>query len=207
MLRFDDARLLVFAKAPEPGLVKSRLVPFLGAQGAADLYSRMVLHTIRLACSTGLCPVELWCAPGKAHPFFRQCAEQYPILLFDQCEGGLGDRMAHGFANGLQRAASVVLIGADCPSITGDDLCQCLRWLQDDADVVLGPAEDCGYYLLGARQMISELFYDIPWGGPEVLPITRQRIERLGIECRELTTRWDVDQLEDVARLEQSGLL
>ncbi len=115
--------------------------------------------------------------------------------------------MAYGLADGLQRAKSAVIIGTDCPAITVDDLGQCLHWLHHETDVVLGPTEDAGYYLLGARKMVAELFSDIPWGGPQVLPMTRQRIENLGMQCRELATRWDVDRPEDVKRLKRSGLL
>ncbi|MEE8343395.1 MAG: TIGR04282 family arsenosugar biosynthesis glycosyltransferase [Gammaproteobacteria bacterium] len=197
----------MFAKAPDPGAVKSRLISYLGAQGAADLYLQMARHCIQQASSARLCPVELWCSPSTDHPFFQQCAQEFAVSLFDQCGGGLGDRMAYGLADGLQRAKSAVIIGTDCPAITVDDLGQCLHWLHHEIDVVLGPTEDAGYYLLGARKMVAELFSDIPWGGPQVLSMTRQRIESLGMQCRELATRWDVDRPEDVKRLKRSGLL
>ncbi len=206
-MEFPDARLLIFAKAPEPGAVKSRLISCLGAQGAANLYLQMARHCIQQACGAQLCPVELWCSPSIDHPFFHQCAQEFAVSLFDQCKGGLGDRMAYGLADGLQRAKSALIIGTDCPAITVDDLGQCLHWLHHDTDVVLGPTEDSGYYLLGARKMVAELFSDIPWGGPQVLPMTRQRIESLGMQCRELATRWDVDRPEDVKRLKKLRLL
>jgi len=204
---FPESRLLVFAKAPEPGAVKSRLIASLGAEGAADLYSKMAHHCIQQVCAMELCPVELWCSPSKSHRFFAQCANDYPVSLYDQCQGDLGTRMAYGLRCSMERGSSAVVIGADCPSITPGDLRQCLQWLRDDVDVVIGPAEDSGYYLIGMRKLVKELFTDIPWGGPRVLPLTRQRLDLLGIRFRELATRWDVDRPEDVRRLEQLGVL
>ena len=94
-LTFPDARLLIFAKAPVPGRVKTRLARQLGTRGAAALYQKLLRQTLRIAREARLCPIELWCAPDARHGFFVTCRREYGVRLRRQCGGALGQRMNH----------------------------------------------------------------------------------------------------------------
>ncbi len=104
-----DCRLIVFAKAPVPGQVKTRLIPALGAPGAAALYEQLVLNILSIAIDAHVGPVDLWCAPSSNHPFFLQCVQKFQIILFNQIEGDLGSRMAHAFQETLKNGLSCPL--------------------------------------------------------------------------------------------------
>ena len=196
-----DCRVVVFAKAPEPGKVKTRLIPALGAEGAAALHRRLVRHSLRTAQEAALGPVELWCAPDARHAFFRECAREFGVSLHSQGEGDLGERMRSAFEAALSRAARVILVGGDIPALSSRYLRDAERALRGDHDAVIGPAEDGGYVLVGLARSDAELFRGIPWGGPEVLKETRLRIAALGWRGLELPTLWDADRPEDLERL------
>ncbi len=200
---YPHVRMLVFAKAPAPGMVKTRLVPLLGAKGAARLHRRLVLHTLQQLSAAGLAPGELWCAPDPAARFFRACRERWGIALRRQRGGSLGERMGFALRATLRRAEAGVLLGTDCPAVTPAYLRAGLQALQAGNDAVLGPAEDGGYVLLGARRYAPELFTGIPWGSSGVLEETRRRLRQLGWRWHELETLWDVDRPEDYARLKE----
>lgn len=195
---------MVFAKAPTPGLVKTRLVPALGEQAAAELYRQLAERTLFTALGAGLGPVELWCAPGTDDAFFSACARQYGISLRAQGEGDLGMRMAHALAHALTEGSPGLLVGSDCPVLTTEYLREAAAGLAGGNDAVLGPAEDGGYVLIGlAREASAQLFEDIPWGTATVMQETRARLSRLNWRWRELATLWDVDLPEDLLRLRQ----
>ena len=97
VMNTTDCHLIVFAKAPVPGQVKTRLIPSLGTSGAAALYEQLVLHILSIAIDAHVGSVDLWCTPSLNHPFFFQCAQKFQIILFNQIEGDLGSRMAHAF--------------------------------------------------------------------------------------------------------------
>jgi rSAM/selenodomain-associated transferase 1 len=202
-MQFPDARILIFAKAPEPGLVKTRLIPALGAQGAAELAGRLLLDTVAKVVAAGLCPVQLWCAPDSSHPLFQDLASDAGLTLHTQEGGDLGGRMRHAAHCVLQEAASVLLIGTDCPPLHAGHLQQALQWLAQGADAVLGPAEDGGYVLLGIKAAPPLLFSGVSWGSDEVLAQTRQRLGRLGWCWQELEVLWDLDCPADLERLSQ----
>jgi len=200
-LRFPQARLLVFAKSPRPGRVKTRLVPALGRRGAAALYRRMVRTTLERFSTAALCPLELWCAPQPSHGFFHACRRDYGVSLHRQQGRDLGERMHRALAASLKDASFSLLIGGDCPSLTVEDLRQAMDALDQGVDVVLGPAEDGGYVLIGMRHAHWELFHGLPWGGDRVAAMTRSRMRSLGLRWRELPLRWDVDRPADLDRL------
>lgn len=206
-MQFPRSRLLLFAKAPVPGTVKTRLIPALGEAGATRLHARLVEHALALAVAagSGLAPVELWCAPATDHPFFAASAATHPVRLCSQRGADLGERMHHALATALEEAESAVLMGSDCPAIDGGYLAQAFVALEDGADLVLGPAADGGYVLVGLRRPQPALFRHIPWGGAEVLARTRERAHSLGLTVRELPELWDVDRPEDLARLRSLG--
>ena len=196
-MKYPHARVLVMSKAPDPGQVKTRLIPLLGAEASAEFYRSMVYNTLDTMVSAALCPVELWCTPSTEHSFFIHCRNQYAITLAEQSSGDLGRRMSHAAETALQQAGSVVLIGADCPTLTADDIDTALHALANGSDVVLGPAGDGGYYLIAMHAHHPRLFEDVPWGDADVLAVTEQRLQSLGLACHKLTTRPDLDTPAD----------
>jgi uncharacterized protein len=198
-----EAALIVFARAPEPGRVKTRLVPLLGKKGAARLHAQLVERTLRTAQAAGFDAVDLYCSPGIKGEFFRRIKQRFGVRLCSQGRGDLGERMYRA----LRRHPRAVLIGSDCPALRPADLRAAARALQRGADAVLSPAEDGGYALIGLRRVSRRLFDGISWGRATVLSQTRARLKRLGWRWKELRTVWDVDWPEDVDRLRKSGLL
>lgn len=199
-----DCPIILFAKAPQPGQVKTRLIPMLGKTGAAILHRSLLWQTLTTASSSGCGPVRLWCSPSPEHPFFRRCARKFKVTLHQQCDGDFGARMAHAFATTLARAPCALVIGADSPSLGPSDLRQAANALQQGTDAVIGPAVDGGYVLLGLRRFAPELFRDIDWGSSQVLHQTRTRLRSLGWRWHELPERWDIDRPEDILRLEMA---
>jgi rSAM/selenodomain-associated transferase 1 len=169
------------------------------------VYIELSLRTLRLATQRHLCPVELWCAPSTQHPFFTAVATSYPLVLQPQQGAHLGERMHRAFCATLERYDHALLMGCDCPSLNQDDLEAGLKALSQKTDVVLAPAEDGGYVMIGLNQAQPELFTDMPWGTPQVLEQTRTRIHRLNLRHHELRQQWDLDTPEDLARYRSLG--
>ncbi len=204
-MRSNEAHLIVFAKAPFPGQVKTRLIPSLGAQGAAVLYERLILHCVATACESGVGSVSLWCTPSTEHRLFRFCAERFKIGLRTQAEGDLGRRMADALSFSLKAVTHALLIGTDCPSITSYDLREAATALREDREAVIGPTEDGGYGLIGLKRVVIDLFEGISWGGENVLEETRNRLLALRWRWHELPVRWDVDRPEDLEHLKKEN--
>ena len=202
-MRFPQARLLIFAKAPTPGQVKTRLAGKLGRIGAAKLYQRLLRRTLRLASRASLCPVQLWCAPDTRHGFFQRCRRDYGIELRRQQGADLGQRMRHALNIVLRQAPYAVLIGGDCPSLGEMELRAALTALATGRDAVLGPAVDGGYVLIGLRRPNGALFRRIAWESSAVLAVTRRRLRRAGLDWMELPPGWDVDRPADLRRLDR----
>lgn len=199
--------MLIFAKAPQPGAVKTRLIPALGAQGAAALHARLAEHALATACAAGTGVVELHCAPDTSDPFFRLCSNKYGVRLTAQTGGDLGRRMFAAFAKALCETSQTILIGTDCPALTAQHLHQVRLALADGNDAVFIPAEDGGYALIGLSRCDARLFEDIAWGGAQVMAQTRERLHELRWRWCELDALWDVDRPADYRRLLESGLL
>ncbi len=200
MHRASDTCIMVFARAPVAGQCKTRLIPALGAQGAAELHEKLVRRALAAACEALPAAVELWCTPDGTHPFFAACARDYPIALQRQGAGDLGARMQRAFDQALRSHARAVIIGADSPALDAAYLRDAAAAL-DQAPAVFGPAEDGGYVLVGLKHATPVLFEGIEWGGPRVMAQTRERLARLGMQAIELATLWDLDRPEDLARL------
>jgi len=196
----EAVRLAVLAKAPVAGAVKTRLIPALGAEGAAALHRRLVRHTLETARRAAIGPVELCCAPAADHPFFAQCRADLGIELTAQAEGDLGHRMSAAFAR-LLPAGPAILIGADCPSLTEADLRAAAQALARGYEAALTPTEDGGYALIGLGRPTPELFADMEWSTERVMARTRERLASLGLRWLELPMHWDVDRPADLARL------
>jgi rSAM/selenodomain-associated transferase 1 len=186
--------IIVFARAPVPGRVKTRLVPKLGEWGAARLHVRLMRHALQTAAAARCGPVELH---GTArHTFFS------PYQNFHLQRGAdLGARMHHALSSSLKKHERVILIGADCPELAARDLRRADRLLRAGCDAVIAPAQDGGYALIALRRCSPLLFEGIGWGGPEVCAETLRRLQRLGWRWRALRTVWDLDRPEDLARL------
>ncbi|MBS0327002.1 MAG: TIGR04282 family arsenosugar biosynthesis glycosyltransferase [Proteobacteria bacterium] len=195
-----QAAIAVFARAPVAGKAKTRLIPVLGARGAAGLQQALLRRTLATVLGAALGPVSLWCAPDCAHAEFRRCRDEFGVQLFPQQGCDLGERMLRAVTQ-VGAHGNVLVVGSDCPALTVGELRAAARALDTGNDVVLIPAEDGGYVLLGLRRPVFELFADVPWGTVRVLAITRERLHRAGLTWHELTESWDVDRPEDLARL------
>lgn len=201
-----EVKFLVFAKAPVPGEVKTRLAPVLGPEEAAALHRRLTLHTLAAVRSVTE-HVLLYCAPDTDHPFFAECSTRHGIALEHQCRGDLGVRMLHACIDHLRAGTAVVIVGADSPLLGPRHLAQAVVALTEGAHIALAPAEDGGYALIALRRCAPELFSDMPWGTERVMAETRSRLQQLGWRWTELDTVWDVDRPEDYARLAREGWL
>lgn len=195
---FPDARILIFVKTPLVGGVKTRLIPVLGAEGAAALHRRLVARTLTMTLSAALCPVQCWYWPSLDDPVFDPWKDHPGISFHRQPEGDLGDRMLAAASRALGDAVAAVLIGADCPLLGAEHLEQALHML-DQRDAALGPAEDGGYILLGLRRAEPAVFRGVDWGTHRVLEQTRARLRALGWEWEELPVLRDLDRPEDLS--------
>jgi hypothetical protein len=198
-------QLAVLAKAPIPGLAKTRLVPVLGPQGAARLQRQLTRQALRTALAAELGPVTLWCAPDARHRFFRALQRTTGLRCLVQPSGDLGERMHSAFRLHCTQGP-LLLIGTDCPVLRPDHLRQAAVALVDGADAVLQPAEDGGYVLVGLRQPQPALFHGISWSTDQVMAETRTRAREAGLQVHELDTLWDVDRPQDLARWRGHGL-
>ena len=204
--RAEPAGVAVFAKAPVPGSVKTRLAALLGEDGAAGLHAGLVRHALATAVASGVGEVELWCAPDERHEFFERCAADFGTRLRVQSGPDLGSRMSAAFDDAFARGSGLVLIGSDCPALAPSDLSAAAAALSSH-DVAIAPAEDGGYVLVAMARPVPKIFEDVAWGTAAVMRQTRERLARTGVAWQELATSWDVDRPEDYARLQREGLL
>ena len=189
----------VFAKVPQAGAVKTRLIPAIGAVAAADLQRRLIDTALVKAQALGEVEVCLWLA---GDPTSYVPARGQTLALQEGAD--LGIRMAHAFVVTLARAHACVLIGTDCPALTTAHLQQAFDEL-DRNDVVVIPAEDGGYVLIALKTPQPKLFEDIQWGGPTVMQATRARIEAAHLRAAYLAPLPDLDTPEDLARARAAG--
>jgi uncharacterized protein len=194
-------QVAVLAKAPIPGLAKTRLIPALGAQGAARLQRQLTQRTVRSALDARIGPVTLWCMPHAQHRFFRALSRTTGVNCLVQPGGDLGDRMHTAFRLHCAQGP-LLLIGTDCPVLRPSHLRKAARALIDGDDAVFYPAEDGGYVLVGLRRPQPALFDAMTWGTAGVMSATRARASSRGLRVREFETLWDVDVPEDLARLD-----
>jgi rSAM/selenodomain-associated transferase 2/rSAM/selenodomain-associated transferase 1 len=197
------AAVAVLAKAPVAGLAKTRLAPALGLAGAARAQRRFALQTLHCARAAALGPIALWCAPDTQHRFFRAVRSQVDTCQA-QAGGDLGARMGHAFKSHLARQPHLplLLVGTDCPALAPGHLQQAAQALQNK-DVVLIPAEDGGYVLIGMRRWVPEALEGITWSTDQVLLQTRQQLKACGASWAELKALWDVDEPADWERLQR----
>ena len=200
-----DARpaLLVFAKEPIPGGVKTRLAATIGEARAAQIYRDLTAltlwHAVTARRAGVIDRIELWCAPSADSTYFRALASTSAATLHTQSEGDLGARMTNAIADTLTRAGAALLIGTDCPLLDADRLAHAAALLAHH-DAVLVPAEDGGYVLVGARRPLP--FAAIRWSSAHAMDDTVAGFARAGIHWAALPVLWDVDEPADLARWE-----
>lgn len=192
--------LLVFTRAPIAGRTKTRLMPLLGAEGAAEFHQSVLHSTLASAKSANFSSIEIWIESEINHPFLQHCAEEFSCAIQTQRGDDLGEKMHHATQSALQTNDLVVLIGSDCPAINSTILDLARQQLLDGKDAVLGPSTDGGYYLIGLKQSNSDIFQDIQWSRPDVADKTRRNFDRLGLNYIELEELADIDTPEDYQR-------
>jgi len=191
-------RIVIFAKAPVPGRVKTRLIPALGETGAARLAHKMLLDIVAEAIAANLAIPELCVDPDPLDPAWDGLLPTQPLRVTAQGEGDLGARMARAASRSILFGDNVLLIGTDCPALGRDRLREAARALAAH-DAVIHPVEDGGYALLGLRRFDPSLFADIAWSTPDVAATTIGRIDALGWSLLVGETLRDIDVPADLA--------
>jgi uncharacterized protein len=194
-------RLILMLKFPTPGAVKTRLAPALGARRACELHRALVRHTlgeVKRFAARGAVAIEARVA-GAPNEVAARAWLGDAVTIREQGEGDLGARMERAVSAALAEGVnSVVVIGGDCPQLNAGHLAAAFAALSNNADVVLGPAIDGGYYLIGMRRALPDLFRGIHWGGPEVLAQTLAVARALPVEVAQLESLRDVDVPDDL---------
>lgn len=199
------ADIAIFARAPVPGEAKTRLVPQLGAEGAARLQRELIRAALAKAIAVPGARTTLWVAGDAGHPFLVECARDAGVPIREQRGADLGARMDAAFADTLTGPkARCVLVGTDCPALATTDLVAALDALATH-DVVVQPAEDGGYVLIGLRAPQPALFAGIDWGTDTVMAATRARIRAASLKALERPTLPDLDTPADYARAIAAG--
>lgn len=196
-------RIAIFAKAPVPGMVKTRLIPALGAQGAAALARRMLAHIVAQALAAKVGPVELCASPDRKEAIWQSLRLPTTITWSDQGEGNLGIRLMRATQRITDSGESVLLIGTDCPALDAAYLRSSAESLRH-ADATMAPTVDGGYALLGLNQCHSSLFEDIEWSTDTVAFETLRRLEQLGWTVQSRPMLHDIDHPADLRWLPQA---
>lgn len=193
--------LIIFTRYPEPGKTKTRMIPALGEEGAAKLQRQMTENTLAKAKKLQEfhpVSVEIYFAGGN-----QQLMELWlgaDVIYRQQSEGDLGERMASAFERSFAAGMTgVVIIGTDCPDLDNQIMSEAFQWLEAH-DLVLGPAQDGGYYLIGLRRLIPELFVGINWGTSQVRQQTVEIAGNLGLAIAFEPMLHDIDRPEDLSR-------
>jgi rSAM/selenodomain-associated transferase 1 len=193
----DQTLLVQFARAPLVGQVKTRLIPYLGASGACELHCELTAWTCRQLLASRLGPVELHVDGDAEHALFAQLQADGIAGIVAQRGGDLGERMYNALCRGMERYGCVILVGSDCPGIDPEYLHQARVALRGSS-VVLGPAADGGYVLIGARRICASVFRGIAWGGDTVYDETVAALEKSGLDWAALPALADIDRPSDL---------
>lgn len=206
--------LIIMAKSPQPGLAKTRLIPALGADGAARLAKQLLEHTMEVASQAkGFSHCELCVTPDVHDPVFTQHNQHNQgktignhgvrFCVTAQGDGDLGARMQRAFSRTLAHVDSAIMIGTDAPTLTADHLEQAASDLER-YDAVLVPAFDGGYTLIGLSQCLPSLFEDMPWSTSRLMDETRRQLKALGKTWHEYEPMADIDEPADLALLPEA---
>ena len=195
-----STHLVVFAKAPQAGAVKTRLIPALGEQGAADLALRMLQHTLQQALDADVGPVELCMSPGPDDPAWAGVALPATVLRTDQGDGNLGQRMARAVERVTVSGHAILLMGTDCPALNAARIAEASQALAQH-DAALVPVADGGYVLVGLHAPRPAIFTDMAWSTPSVAAVTLQRLAMLGQRVWVGPTLHDIDEPADLVKV------
>jgi uncharacterized protein len=196
-----DNALVVMTKAPLPGESKTRLVPPLTFEEAAALARALLIDQLDHVTSFNGAELFVAFAPQNAAAFFHALVPS-GFCCFSQEGEDLGQRMSHAFRHLFTRGfESILLMGSDLPPIPLQTFDTAYALLSAGPDIVLGPAEDGGYYLVGMRRLVVDIFEGIHWSRADVLDRTLEKIERAGLSYELLPLWHDIDKPEDLVRL------
>lgn len=198
-------RIVIFAKAPLAGFAKTRLIPALGQQGAAELAQRLLAQTLHEALISQVGPVELCVTPSAVQAVWETLAISGTVHRTDQGDGDLGERMARAAKRVVDAGESILLIGTDCPQLDAAQLQQAARALQF-ADATLVPAFDGGYVLLGLNRFDARVFSGIAWSTSSVATDTMSRMKQLEWRVEILPMLHDIDEPSDLKWLPKTWL-
>lgn len=193
-------RIVIMAKAPVAGFAKTRLIPALGAEGAARLAQKMLGHTLATAIASKLGIVEICATPDPTDPAWQNLDLPNNIIWSAQGDGDLGERMARAVARTTLGGEAVILIGTDCPAIDVFILHEAAQALHD-YDASLLPTYDGGYALMALKRFDNRLFENMPWSTSTVALQTLQRMVQIDCEVKLLQTLHDIDEPLDLAQL------
>jgi rSAM/selenodomain-associated transferase 1 len=197
---YPDAVIIIFAREPAVGQVKTRLIPALGKEAATELYRQLLNYTVQNTLSASLSSVKLCITPESNRQYFMQmeCAAYFGLA--EQEGNDLGRRMFNAMASALEQYSKVILIGTDCPFISHQLLKQAIDTL-DNYDMVFSPASDGGYVLVGAKKILPEIFIDIDWGTDAVMQQSRIALSQSSLSWHELAVQHDIDIEDDLKYL------
>lgn len=198
--RYPAGKIIIFAKEPVAGRVKTRLAREIGDEAALRIHQKMVIDTVEMASQSALAKLELHVSGDLQHPLFQSIAEQKGIQVYLQQGSNLGERMFSALNESLDNASYSVLIGTDCPVMSADYIEQAFGALVQGQDVIIGPAEDGGYVLIGASRVEASWFNNIDWGSQRVLEQSRQALISSAARFLELQPLWDIDHIGDLNR-------
>ncbi len=200
---YPKAKILIFTKPPLAGKCKSRLVPHLGEDGAALLQQKLLHKIITDLTNFKICPFEIW--QSEESNYFDKLKSKFNVTIKTQQGSHLGERMSAAISASLATSDGILLIGSDCAEYTKPYLINALSAVQSN-DVVIGPAHDGGYVLIGMSKLHPQIFLDIPWGTAAVLKLTLSKLDKSKIRTASLTTLRDIDRPEDLVFLEKIEL-
>jgi len=202
LILYPDSLIIIFAREPVVGQVKTRLIPALGQEGATELYTHLLTYALNNVITSNLSSVELCITPESQPDYFSHMSGYEHFDLSFQEGSDLGMRMYNALVQGLKQYSKVILMGTDCPFLTKDDLQEAITSL-DTHDMVYSPASDGGYVLVGAKKVVPEVFENIEWGTDQVMIQSRQALIENQMSWQELSEQDDIDLQSDLIKLEQ----
>jgi rSAM/selenodomain-associated transferase 1 len=202
-MKYPHAQVLIFAKQPISGAVKTRLIPAIGVDAATRLHCAMTRRVGSMVSTSELAAFRFAVAGDARDALFTEF--QQGLTPICQVGEDLGERMRNAakqaFDDKRVQTETVILIGADCPTMGANHLEEALGVLESGVEVVFVPAADGGYVLVGMRRVVDELFRDIAWGTSEVLSMSLEKLSEAGVSTQCLAPLWDVDTAEDLPKL------
>jgi len=189
--------LYLFAKAPVPGNVKTRLQPRLGSEGCAALAVQMLYQSIKKIANHWPGKFVLCVTPDQENPHFMSLSDHYRCEVIRQSGSNLGDRILGALGHGIAESGAAVVMGCDVPQITGRVIADAWEHMQQGENIV-GPTFDGGFYLLGLHALRQEIFEGIEWGEDTVMDQLQRQTEQIGVSIRRLAILRDIDRWEDL---------